>query len=455
MKNLFLKLFIIPMLILNFACSSTNTKVKTHSSSITDRTYESNTRFFVTFTTRRSNKVEDFDKTFVRIHNAIPNSSLTYLYNKILRSDTKLFRADYTIDVRFSQEGKFIFNRIFNAFVEEESYDDTQNNLYYLSTLDVLVDPGKYDIEIFYQSDVRKAITKINNVVVPNYNVFSIASPHLLHRNGKKDINGKSVPRFNINYTNFLTDEDLFFLTELYNVKVGRIDFKFEFFKSDDLKQTSYTSMTVDSVADIYKLSYPIAVKVHDLIEGEYLLKIKISDTFNNTATTEIRIFKERNIIKYSSNKDWKDSIRLLGFIAKHDEIKILKKLKTEEDRRAGVYSFWKKRDKGENLFVAKAYFYQRVQFVNNRWGLNKRPGWKTDRGRIHIKHGEPDFIYRAPMNGRMSILRGMPFEIWTYYRIDRIFRFVDTSRTGTDYRLKLVTNRRGDNLGLNEDVRR
>ena len=53
--------------------------------------------------------------TYVRIPNAIPNTSLTYLFNK--SSKTKLFRADYTIDIRFSQEGKFLFNQLFTGFV--------------------------------------------------------------------------------------------------------------------------------------------------------------------------------------------------------------------------------------------------------------------------------------------------------------------------------------------------
>ncbi len=442
MKFRFLKLFMVSMLLLS--CSST--KVKPYSSS--NITYESNTRFFATVTTRRPGDVKYDGKTFVRIPNAIPNSSLTYL---IFHNKPKLFRADYTIDVRFFQEEKFVFNQLFTGFVEKESYEDTKNNLYYLSTLDVLVDPGKYDIEIRYESDVRKAITKIYNVRVPNYNVFSIASPHLLHYNGKKDKDGKDVDHFVTNYTNFLTNEDLTFLTELYNVKAGNIKFKFDFFKDNTLVQTSYTTTIVTSV-DIYTLPI-MKVKVEDLKEGEYLLKITVSDDFNNIATTEIRIFKESNILKYSTDKEWKDTTRLLGFIASNREHKILKKLKTPAERKIGVYNFWKNRDHGENLFIAKEHFYKRVQIVNNKWGLNKRFGWKTDQGRIYIKFGEPDLISLNPMNGRYRTFRGKSYEVWTYERLDRIIIFVDNSRTGIGYRVYAIYNRRGENLGLNEDV--
>ena len=459
MKHRFLKLFMIPMLLLSFACSATNTKVRNLKSSITDRTYESNTRFYATVTTRRPDEFKYADKTFVRIPNAIPNGSLTYLsaIPRLVRKNphpgTKLFRADYTIDVRFSQEGKFIFNQLFNGFVEEETYEDTKNNLFYLSTLDVLVDPGKYDIEIRYKSDARMATTKVNNVVVPDYNKFSLASPHLLHYNGKKDIDGELVDNFVTNYTNFLTDEDLIFLIELYNVKVGRIEFRFDFFKGDALKLTSFSTMIVDSAADIYTMP-PVKVKVGDLKEGEYLLKIKMSDNSNNVATTKISLFKEADIIKYSTDKEWKDSIRLLGFIASHNEIKALKRLKTPKDRRDGVYNFWKNRDQGENAYIAKAYFYKRVQFVNARYGLgNKNQGWKTDRGRIYIKFGEPDDMNMKPMNSQYTQFRGKPYEIWKYEAIDRIFLFIDSSRTGTSYRLTAIYNRRGENLGLSEDI--
>lgn len=298
--NLFLKLFMIPLM-LSFACT-TNTKVRNLKSSITDRTYESNTRFFSTITTCRPDEWKNSDKTFVRVPNAIPNSSLTYLY-KNPRPNTKLFRADYTIDVRFSQGGKFIFNQLFNGFVEYDSYKETINNLYYLSTIDVLIAPGKYDIEICYKSDVRMYTTQIKNVVVPDYNVFSLSSPHLLYYNGKKDMDGILCDNYITNYTNFLVDEDLTFLTELYNVKAGRIEFRFDFFKGDVIKQTSFSTIIVDSAVDIYTIP-PLKVKVNNLKAGEYLLKVTMSDSFNNTATTEIRLLKKEDILKVSTDKE-------------------------------------------------------------------------------------------------------------------------------------------------------
>ncbi len=156
----------------------------------------------------------------------------------------------------------------------------------------------------------------------------------------------------------------------------------------------------------------------------------------------------------YSTKKEWSDTIRLLGFIAKYDEINILKKLKTPKDWRDGVYNFWKKRDRGENVYVAKAFFYKRVQLVNTKYGKGHNgQGWKTDRGRIYIKFGRPDYVNYKPMNRNYNIYRAKPYEVWTYEQMDRIFIFVDTSRTGIDYRLVLISNRRGENLGLSEEI--
>jgi hypothetical protein len=79
-----------------------------------------------------------------------------------------------------------------------------------------------------------------------------------------------------------------------------------------------------------------------------------------------------------------------------------------------------------------KREFYRRVNQTNVRYTVGRREGWKTDRGRIFIQHGEPDRIddvYFSPTS--------LPYQVWHYYQRGEYlrFRFVDEDQDG-DYRL-------------------
>ena len=105
-------------------------------------------------------------------------------------------------------------------------------------------------------------------------------------------------------------------------------------------------------------------------------------------------------------------------------------------EKLAFIESFWRRRDPSpgtpENEFrdqYAARFAYANAQF---RAG---RPGWKTDRGRIYILLGPPNYIDRNPM-GRTSTER--PSEVWTYMGLNHPqlpssmeFRFVDFFGTG------------------------
>ena len=59
-------------------------------------------------------------------------------------------------------------------------------------------------------------------------------------------------------------------------------------------------------------------------------------------------------------------------------------------------------------------------------------PGWRTDRGRIYVKHGEPDEIDDYPFAPNSH-----PYQEWHYYHGGRYrkFTFLDENEDG-DYRL-------------------
>jgi hypothetical protein len=73
--------------------------------------------------------------------------------------------------------------------------------------------------------------------------------------------------------------------------------------------------------------------------------------------------------------------------------------------------------------------YYYRVNFANRRYSA-VTDGWKTDRGFVLVKFGEPDIVERRPHSFDFE-----PYEVWVYQRMGRQYIFVDKTGFG-DYQL-------------------
>ena len=136
-------------------------------------------------------------------------------------------------------------------------------------------------------------------------------------------------------------------------------------------------------------------------------------------------------------------------YIITPDERDVFGRLQTTEEKEQFIEQFWYRRDPdvmtGSNEF--KEEHYRRLAYANERFQSGV-PGWKTDRGRIYIIHGQPAEIekhqpgehYQRPSHegGGFTVVYG--FEIWRYRHIEGIgpdveIEFVDPSGSG-EYRL-------------------
>ena len=103
------------------------------------------------------------------------------------------------------------------------------------------------------------------------------------------------------------------------------------------------------------------------------------------------------------------------------------------EAKRAFLIEFWRKRPPG-----LRDEYMQRVAFANQHYRVLGRPGYRTDRGRIHIVYGPPNDYERHPNEPESR-----PYEIWTYEAIQGgvIFVFVQRVANG-EYELVHSTHR-------------
>lgn len=115
----------------------------------------------------------------------------------------------------------------------------------------------------------------------------------------------------------------------------------------------------------------------------------------------------------------------------------------TVESKRRFLRQFWAKRDPTPGTAANQELdaFYRRIDEANRRFregGASETPGWRTDRGRIFIKYGEPDDKLQRPQAGSTA-----PYEVWKYTKMrELIFVFLDQTRFG-NYSLIYTNDRR------------
>ncbi|MDD5362161.1 MAG: GWxTD domain-containing protein [Ignavibacteria bacterium] len=129
--------------------------------------------------------------------------------------------------------------------------------------------------------------------------------------------------------------------------------------------------------------------------------------------------------------KDLDKAVEQMRYIASEDILDYIKKAKTRDEKLKRFLKFWKDNDPTPNTPKNELMnvYYTRVKIATEKY-THYVEGWKTDMGMVYIMFGTPGNIERHPFESDSK-----PYEIWTYYDINREFVFVDDTGFG-DYRL-------------------
>ena len=131
------------------------------------------------------------------------------------------------------------------------------------------------------------------------------------------------------------------------------------------------------------------------------------------------------------------DAKEPLSLIAQSGEMSGWSKDLSLRAKRRFMTDFWKRRDPtpGTPVNETRQLFYEAVAYADKTYGESgraARPGWKTDRGRIYVKHGSP-----AEQLDRFQAGRSVPYQVWRYQRgRDRYYVFADRSNGVGVYQL-------------------
>ncbi len=185
-----------------------------------------------------------------------------------------------------------------------------------------------------------------------------------------------------------------------------------------------------------YKLSKSFDRGVQNVVFNLNIEKIEEEKLkFTVKFKTDIKSFKfEKEIyikpVDIFVVYEWKDILNALNIIFSHSDLEVLYNAKPEERKKVWD-KFWKKYDPDPvtPYNELEIEFLKRFQYVMKNFS-GPLKGYRTDRGRIYIKYGPPDYIEDYPYEWGTY-----PYQIWYYANLGKKFLFVDKTGFG-DYEL-------------------
>lgn len=178
------------------------------------------------------------------------------------------------------------------------------------------------------------------------------------------------------------------------------------------------------------------SLDIASMEEGYYKLVVEIESENNSEKVEDNFLIKEEKIRYQSIFLDLEDEYKLVRYFLSSNQKTVYKNLTSDEARKNFLSRFWISEDPNpltkENEFMNLVE--NRIKYTNRHFSAFK-DGWKTDRGRIYIKYGEPDDIknYRTGLNTKFV---QKEYQVWKY-RIEKHFTyiFIDMQTTG-NYKL-------------------
>ncbi len=186
--------------------------------------------------------------------------------------------------------------------------------------------------------------------------------------------------------------------------------------------------------------SYTLIIALVDSIENYGVSSSKRFFIYNPSVpqNDSIDIKSATNILATQfgvmSEEELDDLFEKSRYIASAAETQQYEALNSVDGKRAFINQFWNARDSNPSTPRNEFYleYLNRIQHCNQLFSALGKEGWKTDRGRIYLRYGEPSEIERFP-----NQLDTKPYEIWHYNEIQGgvIFVFADLTNF-SDYQL-------------------
>jgi GWxTD domain-containing protein len=220
------------------------------------------------------------------------------------------------------------------------------------------------------------------------------------------------------------------------NIEINDAD-KYSFFQYITIYRGDEIVWQDEFFRNVDYLPYPVInrIPLGDYSPGLYRIQIRVVCPKGESEQTVERMFSvRRNYIMLTQRvfADDDEEFALISFFLDNRMKRHWRDL-NEQGKKGFIERFWVANNphptSEENLFLTT--IRQRVNEANWRY-THHRLGWRSDMGRIFIKHGAPDSIDRRETDADISVrFSRRPIQIWRYHGSDRTYMFLDTMGNG------------------------
>ncbi|GAB4371273.1 MAG: hypothetical protein Kow0042_13930 [Calditrichia bacterium] len=361
----------------------------------------------------------------VRLFIQILNDDLTFI------KEDELFKAGIEYEVFIQDENK---QNVYNKNVTEEittpSFEETNSRtIQHTFQSDIPLSAGDFDaiITVLDKNSGKQVNRKINFKVEDLQTDEFLLSDILYFTDYEMDSTNRIV-RFNPNLTGNFSGSDKYIYFYFTSVVSDTTDTLYiQYTVRDNSRAISQINQYALSHEPAFQEHF-IRLNRHQFDQSRY--ELEVIGKYRNKTKTNRRLFTFFWTISPDSPRDLELALEQMRYIIEADSIDWALK-QPFEVRKAYFDRFWKRMDPNPNTKKNELLdeFFRRVNLANATFSTISMEGWKTDRGRIFIKFGEPDDIERHPFE-----INTFPYEIWRYYNLRKTFLFIDRTGFGDYY---------------------
>lgn len=412
----------------------------------------------------------DSNQVLLELYYSFHQEQMTYNLQ-----DDGSFRCMAGLYLKLFQNDVLVQERKWQSQIVVDSTKTIHSGQEFVDGLKLLIKPGDYE-GIITCTDCQASEMKDSirfDLHIPHYFVENVTVSDIeLAVRIRKDMENTESPFYkntlfvlpNPSRLYSIHNKFLYFYIEIYNLDVlpdSVYYLAYHVRNSNDRMVEEIKSVQREKVKMGESSVQMGAIKVNELNTGSYTLHLTVQDASEKELTNRTAKFFVYNKDKIGDdqpgfitddqayamsefpafsdeqlNEDFERSI----YISKKEERKQFKKIRNIGEKRRWLFQFWRSRDENrdtpQNEYRVK--YLQRVSGANERFRMFGREGWKTDRARVYILYGEPDYIDQHPNEENMK-----PYEKWSYDQVEGgvQFIFVDFNET-KEYRLVHSTMR-------------
>ncbi len=331
----------------------------------------------------------------------------------------------------YDEDDQQITARLLNKDVYVDSFEKTNSRVdrvFMSRSMDLA--PGTYNLK-FRVTDLisKQTMSRNQEFSVADLRDEDVAASDLLFLNDfDTDEEGNIIDIMPRVRENFSREEDFFYI--YFDLFARMIPEKVELrYRLEDMKGDVPIDTTI--IRTVNKAVNGIVYKVDkkDLEHNTYKCIVDIESDDAEIERVKTLSFFWVNVPE--TQEDITSALQQMRYIVSEDSIEKYEEAPLEEQKRFFL-SFWASRDPNPNTAINELMeeYFRRVNYANREFSNFNEGGWLSDRGRILIKFGYPDDIERHPFE-----LDSVPYVVWRYYALRKIFVFADRSGFG-DYRL-------------------